>query len=276
MTVFARVSARAEVTEGQYCYPLRMFSWIGPLKPLLSALMLPPVSPLLLIFAGLLLLRFSKRWAQAAIFSGALLLWVLSCSASAYGLNQLLLRSYPPIAPADLQKAQAIVVLGGGVELYAPEYGQPILAALAYQRLLYGRYLKTLKDLPLVYSGGKGWGASSAQTQTEAQVAAFALKRDFGMTFYLSDGESRDTRENALRSYALLSAQGITRIALVTHDWHMQRSIMQFEAAGFQVLPAPMGYIQPPLRWESYFLPSAGGLEKTRIVLHEWLGRLHY
>jgi len=253
-----------------------MFSWIGPLKPLLSALILPPVSPLLLIFAGLVLLRFSKRWAQAAMLSGALLLWVLSCSASAYGLNHLLLRSYPPIAPADLQKAQAIVVLGGGVELFAPEYGQPILSPLAHQRLVYGRYLKTLHDLPLVYSGGKGWGASSAQTQTEAQVAAFALKRDFGMTFSISDGESRDTRENALRSYALLSAQGITRIALVTHDWHMQRSKMQFEAAGFQVLPAPMGYVQPPLRWDTDFIPSSGGLEKSRIVLREWLGRLHY
>jgi uncharacterized SAM-binding protein YcdF (DUF218 family) len=64
--------------------------------------------------------------------------------------------------------------------------------------------------------------------------------------FFLSDGDSRDTRENALRSFALLSPQGITRIALVTHDWHMQRSKMLFEAAGFQVLPAPMGYIQPP------------------------------
>jgi len=253
-----------------------MFSWIGPLKPLLSALILPPVSPLLLIFAGLLLLRFSKRWAQAALLSGALLLWVLSCSATAYGLNQLLLRSYPPIAIVDLQKAQAIVVLGGGVELHAPEYGQPILSPLAHQRLVYGRYLKTLHDLPLVYSGGKGWGAPSSQTQSEAQVASHALKRDFGMTFYLSDGESRDTRENALVSYALLSAKGITRIALVTQDWHMQRSVMQFEAAGFQVLPAPMGYIQAPLRWDSDFLPSGGGLEKSRIVLREWLGRLHY
>lgn len=238
--------------------------------------MLPPASPLLLIFAACVLGRFSRRWAQAAIFSGALLLWILSCSASAYGLNHLLLRSYPPMAPADLQKAQAIVVLGGGVELYAPEYAHPIIGSAAYQRLVYGRYLKTLHDLPLVFSGGKGWGASSAQTQTEAQVAANALKRDFGMTFAMSDGESRDTRENALRSYALLSAQGITRIALVTHDWHMQRSKMQFEAAGFQVLPAPMGYIQPPLRWDTDFLPSARGLEKTSIVLHEWLGRLHY
>jgi len=253
-----------------------MFSWIGPLKPLLSALILPPASPLLLIFAGLVLARFSRRWAKAAIFSGALLMWVLSCSASAYGLNHLLLRSYPALVPADLQKVQAIVVLGGGVDMYAPEYGQSILGTHAHQRLVYGRYLKTLQDLPLFYSGGKGWGANAAQSQTEAQVAAYVLKRDFGMTFFLVDNESRDTRENALHSFALLSAQGITRIALVTHDWHMQRSLMQFEAAGFQVLPAPMGYIQPPMRWDIDFLPSANGLEKTRFVLHEWLGRLHY
>jgi uncharacterized SAM-binding protein YcdF (DUF218 family) len=253
-----------------------MFSWTGPLKPLLSALILPPASPLLLIFAGLVLARFSKRWAQAAILSGALLLWVLSCSASAYGLNQLLLRSYPPLAPAELQKVQAIVVLGGGVDMYAPEYGQSILSPHAHQRLVYGRYLKHLSDLPLFFSGGKGWGANSTQIQTEAQVAAYVLKRDFDMTFFLFDDESSDTRENALLSYALLSAQGMTRIALVTHDWHMQRSLMQFEAAGFQVLPAPMGYVQPPIRWDTDFLPSASGLEKTKIVLHEWLGRIHY
>jgi uncharacterized SAM-binding protein YcdF (DUF218 family) len=253
-----------------------MFSWTGPLKPLLSALILPPASPLLLIFAGLVLARFSKRWAQAAILSGALLMWVLSCSASAYGLNQVLLRSYPALAPADLQKVQAIVVLGGGVDMYAPEYGQSIHSPHAHQRLVYGRYLKHLSDLPLFFSGGKGWGANSTQIQTEAQVAAYVLKRDFGMTFFLVDNESRDTRENALHSFALLSAQGITRIALVTHDWHMQRSLMQFEAAGFQVLPAPMGYVQPPIRWDTDFLPSASGLEKTKIVLHEWLSRIHY
>ena len=253
-----------------------MFSWIGPLKPLLSTLILPPVSPLLLIFAGWLLGRYSKRWAQAAILIGALLLWVLSCSASAYGLNHLLLRSYPALAAADLQNVQAIVVLGGGVEIYAPEYGQPIMGSSAHQRLVYGRYLTSLHDLPLFFSGGKGWGAASSQSQTEAQVAAYVLKRDFGMRFFLTDDNSRDTKENALHSFALLSAQGITRIALVTHDWHMQRSVMQFESAGFQVLPAPMGYIPPPQRWDTDFLPSASGLERSRIVLHEWLGRLHY
>ena len=253
-----------------------MLTWIGPLKPLISALLLPPASLLLLILAGVLLLRFSKRWGKALCVLGAVLLWVLSCSATAYALNQLLLRSYPVVTADQLKQTQAIVVLGGGVELYAPEYGQTTLSTAAYQRLVYGRYLKTLHDLPLVYSGGKGWAAPSGQVQSEAQVASYVLQRDFGLTFFLADEPSRDTRENALHSYALLSAKGIKRIALVTHDWHMQRSVMQFEAAGFEVLPAPMGYTQPPMRWDTDYLPSANGLRASKRVLHEWLGRLHY
>ena len=253
-----------------------MLTWIGPFKPLISALLLPPASLLLLMLAGVVLMRFSRRWGRALCLLGAVLLWVLSCNATAFGLSQLLLRSYPPLSTQALKQAQAIVVLGGGVDLYAPHYGQPTIGPEAYQRLVYGRYLKTLHDLPLVYSGGKGWGAPSAQTVSEAQVAAYVLQRDFGQTFFLADDESRDTRENALRSYGLLSSKGINRIALVTHDWHMQRSVMLFEAAGFEVLPAPMGYIQPIMRWDTDYLPSANGLKASNWVLREWLGRLHY
>lgn len=253
-----------------------MPSWIGPFKPLLSLLLLPPASPLLLVLLGVVVIGVSKRWGRALCTVGAILLWVLSCNATAYGLNQMLLRTYPPISMEALKQAQAIVVLGGGVDVYAPEYGQATLSTAAYQRLVHARYLKSLRDLPLVYSGGKGWAAASVQTQSEAQVAADVLKRDFGLSFFLTDDTSRDTHENALHSYAILAAKDIRRIALVTHDWHMQRSVTQFEAAGFEVFPAPMGFTQPPLRWETDFLPSAGGLVSTQRVLHEWLGRLHY
>jgi len=253
-----------------------MLTWIGPFKPLISVLLFPPASLLLLMLAGVILMRFSKLWGKALCAIGAVMLWLLSCSATAYGLSQLLLRTYPPLSTEALKQAQAIVVLGGGVELYAPQYGQPIIGSEAYQRLVYGRYLKTFHDLPLVYSGGKGWRASSAQTVTEAQVAGYVLQRDFGLRFFLADEASRDTRENALRSYAILSAKNIQRIALVTHDWHMQRSLEQFEAAGFEVIPAPMGYTQPPMRWDTDYLPSANGLRTSNRVLHEWLGRLHY
>jgi uncharacterized SAM-binding protein YcdF (DUF218 family) len=249
-------------------------SFIGPLKPLLTTLLLPPAGPLLLVFLGLLLAKFKRRWAWGLVFTGTLIMWLACCNATAYGLNRLLLKTYPAVTAAQRQDSQAIVVLGGGVDLYAPEYGETILGGTAHERLLYGAHLARQSKLPLIYSGGIGWGAPSDQNATEAAVAASTLKRELGMSFTWVDDQSRDTRENAQRSFEQLSKQGITRILLVTNDWHMQRSVRNFEQAGFVVQPAPMGYTQPPLRLDTDFLPSGGGLRDTRRVLHEALGRL--
>ena len=249
-------------------------SLLAPLKPLLTTLVMPPSGPLLVILLAAAVHRWRRRlaWALAGLAVAAL--WVLSCQASAYGLNQLLLKSYPPLSTSQLKNAQAIVILGGGVNLHAPEYGEAILANEAQMRLLYGVHLARESQLPMVYAGGVGWGAPEAQVDSEAAVAARVLARDSGMRFAWLDDQSRDTRENAQRSYEQLSKQGITRIALVTNDWHMQRSVRNFEQAGFQVLPAPMGYTQPPMRWDSDYLPSAKGLHDARTVLREWLGLL--
>jgi uncharacterized SAM-binding protein YcdF (DUF218 family) len=249
-------------------------SLIGPLKPLLTALVMPPAGPLVLILLGGLLARTRRRWAWGLVGMGAVMLWVLSCQATAYGLNQRLLATYPPVSTAQLKDSQAIVVLGGGVKLKAPEYGEPILAHDAHMRLRYGIHLARQTQLPLVYSGGKGWAAPSQQTLSEAAVAARVLQLDAGMRFAWVDEQSRDTQENAELSYAQLAPKGITRIALVTNDWHMQRSLRHFEQAGFVVHPAPMGYVQPPLRWETDYLPSGHGLSSTRQVLREWLGQV--
>ena len=249
-------------------------SFIGPLKPLLTTLLLPPAGPLLLVFLGLLLAKFKRRWAWGLVFTGTLIMWLACCNATAYGLNRLLLKTYPAVTATQLQENQAIVVLGGGVDLHAPEYGEPILAETAHKRLLFGAHLARQSKLPLIYSGGIGWAAPGAQQRSEAEVAAEALKRELGMSFTWVDDQSRDTRENAQRSFEQLSKQGITRILLVTNDWHMQRSVRNFEQAGFVVQPAPMGYTQPPLRFDTDFLPSGGGLRDTRRVLHEALGRL--
>ncbi|MEY4676224.1 MAG: hypothetical protein RLZZ470_731 [Pseudomonadota bacterium] len=267
-------------------------SFLGPLKPLLTTLVMPPAGPLLLLVAAAALAVWLGRstnaangaqsrprdrllrtaWAMAGL--AVVSLWVLSCQATAYGLNQWLLKTYPALQVQELKKAQAIVVLGGGVNLHAPEYGQTVLGGAAHQRLLYGVHLARQSHLPLVYSGGKGWAAPKGQLESEAAVAAYELQRDSGMRFHWVDDQSRDTRENAQRSFEQLSAQGIQTIALVTNDWHMQRSVRNFEQAGFQVLPAPMGYIQPPMRWDNDYLPSSGGMQNTTTILREWLGLL--
>lgn len=249
------------------------------LKPILTALVLPATSGLLALFA-LLFWAWRNRLRAAGLpvaLAGAttLLLWLLSCQAVAIWLSVHLLPQVRPISPEDLkpQHVQAIVILGGGVENDAVEYGGPTLSPDAMSRLLYGVHLSRATQLPMAYTGGIGWAGQTGQT-SEAEVAALALSRLGSTALRWQEKQSRDTRENALLTAALLKNDGITHIALVTHAWHMPRSVRQFEAAGLRVVPAPMGYIRsdvaPLLQW----LPSGNGLRESGWVIKEWLGLL--
>ena len=246
----------------------------GSLKPVLTALWLPPGGPLLLIFLACWLAQKHRRAAITLVLASSLSLWILACDATAYGLNRLLLTSYAPINQTALGQAQAIVVLGGGIEQFAPEYSSEELSDTAYKRLAYAALWVKRSGLPLLYTGGKGWAASNPQQHSEAEVAAQTLTRDFDMQLRWQESSSRDTGENALRTFETLSPLGIQRIALVTNDWHMQRSLHHFKQAGFEVIPAPMGYLQPPVNVPIDFLPTANGLRHSYWVLREWVGLL--
>jgi uncharacterized SAM-binding protein YcdF (DUF218 family) len=249
------------------------------LKPILTTLILPATSGLLVLIALLFWAwRCSARAARIPVaLAGVvtLLMWLLSCQAVAIWLSVHLLPQVSPITPDDLkrQEVQAVVVLGGGVDNEAAEYNGPTLSPDAMSRLLYGVHLSRTTHLPMAYTGGIGWAGANGQA-SEAEVAALALSRIGAPALRWQEGQSRDTRENALLTAALMKNDGITHIALVTHAWHMPRSVRQFEAAGLRVTPAPMGYIRsdmsPLLQW----LPSGKGLRDSGWVIREWLGLL--
>lgn len=253
------------------------------LKPILTAVVLPAASGLWLLFAGLLWAwrrSPSRFWIGPRLplaFMGlvASLLWLLSCQAVAIWLSLHVLPQVKPITVSELKQhhVQALVVLGGGVESVAPEYAGPILTPDAMSRLLYGSHLARQAQLPMAYSGGIGW-ASHADQATEAEVAALTLARLGATPLRWQERLSRDTRENAQNTAALLKAEGVTRIALVTHAWHMPRSVRQFEAAGLQVTPAPMGFIHSDEPLLLQWLPSGHALRDSGRILKEWLGLL--
>jgi uncharacterized SAM-binding protein YcdF (DUF218 family) len=264
----------------------------GELKPLLAALALPPTLPLLLVLAGVLLTwrqrgtsgRRSSAGSQAGSLQrlgllvallGAAGLWLLSCNAVAVWLARTALPQAAVISPADATRlkatgVQAVVVLGGGVLPDAPEYGRAQPSAPTAARLRYGFFLAKAADLPLAFAGGVGWAAAGTDVPSEASTAAHMAKEN-GLTFRWLDADSRDTAENAARTFALLQPAGVQHIALVTHGWHMPRSQKHFEEAGFKVLPAPTGLIRPLERPLLEWLPSAHGLTASRQVLREWL-----
>lgn len=250
----------------------------GEFKPLLTALLLPPAGPLLLALLGLLLM--GRRWLGGAIISlvGIASLWFLSCNAVSVELAQSLLPQPRPLAAQGVAMTgvQAIVVLGGGVLPRAPEYGKPQPSAPTLERLRYGAFLARQARKPIAFAGGVGWAAAGIETPSEAEVARSFLHDDYGIDLKWADSRSRDTAEGARMLMQELRRDKVVRIALVTHAWHMPRSVAAFEKAGFQVVAAPTGFAQPRSRPAIEWLPSGDGLTLSRAVLREWVGiKLH-
>ena len=255
-------------------------SELGIFKSLASGMVLPPVSLLLLIFFGLLLAVKRKASGIALAIVALAMLWLLSCPGTAVWLARTVLPQMAPTSAEQLKAAnvQAIVVLGGGVLPLAPEYGQEQLSAESGARLRYAIWLSrqtgTINPLPLAFSGGLGWTANSQQKQSEAEVASRSAASDYGVALRWAESGSRDTSANARLMQPVLKAAGIERIALVTHAWHMPRSVAAFERAGMTVTPAPMGFTLPMQNALMEWLPSGRGLQASQQVLREWLGLL--
>jgi len=249
---------------------------LAQFKPYLTALIMPPASLLLLLVLGWLMLHSKKRmvWGKRLIALAALSLALLSCNKVAVWLNEQLLPIYPMTNVNDALnfKAGAIVLLGGGVETGLPD-GVEQLQTATLDRLRYGVYLHRKTAIPLLFTGGKGWGASN-HFESEADVTFRVAKEVFGVDVKWLEGESRDTQENAENTFKILHAEGISKIILVTHSWHMPRSVKQFEAAGFEVLPAPMGQMTLSSAELLQWIPSAQGLKNSQTVLREKLGLL--
>ena len=166
------------------------------------------------------------------------------------------------------RQVQAIVILGGGSYFAAPEYGGDTVSHYTLERLRYGARLGRESSLPVLVTGGAPFGG-----RAEAESMREALERDFGIKVRWVETASRDTAENARLSAPLLKAAGVTRIALVSHGWHLPRAIELFEKQGIEVTPAPTAFSTGSPSLLEDLLP--GGLVTSRLALREYLGRLY-
>ncbi len=252
-------------------------------KPLVGALLLPPVPLLLLILAGALWLPRRRALGWTAVLLGVVGLWAASTTAVGFGLVQALSDPPPALTAAQITRLAraprtAIVVLGGGIRRVAPEYASSDLRYMTLERLRYGIWLARQTGLPVLFSGGVALGRDTGPT--EADTARRVAQRDFAFQLRWVETESRDTNENALFSMRLLRREGIEHIVVVTHGYHQRRSIGAFERAirrdgvAMSVEPASLGWGAPGPLTPAHFMPSLEGYTYTWLALHEWLGRL--
>jgi uncharacterized SAM-binding protein YcdF (DUF218 family) len=199
-------------------------------KQFLKNLVLPPTGPLLLAAVGLALIFFRRARAVGVGLCavGLVSLWVLSTPIAADSLVRWAER-YRALDPAQLQDAQAIVILAGGVRVNAPEYGSSAPGATSLERLVYGARLARQTRLPVLISGSRLEAASMSEF----------LHQDLGVTAEWVENRSRDTHENAQFSAVILARAGVHKVVLVTSAAHMARAVVEFNQAGIDTVPAP-------------------------------------
>lgn len=165
------------------------------------------------------------------------------------------------VAPAQLEAAQAIVVLASAV------YPDGTLSDGSLRRALHGMVLhrRGLASL-LVFSGMRlPDGPGEAEVRADlAQVLGIPSEA------ILTASGVETTRDEAVRVAALLHPRGVRRILLVSDSRHLARAGPLFERLGFEVRTAPTD----PLSGE---LTAPGArLELMRTALLELIGQLYY
>jgi uncharacterized SAM-binding protein YcdF (DUF218 family) len=141
------------------------------------------------------------------------------------------------------EKADAIVVLGCRV---LPS-GRPTTAAARRAARAAEGYLEGVAP-HVIASGGRRWGQL-----IEADVLRRELVRG-GVPEAAITRElwSLTTHENAIFSAEILRRRGVRHIAVVTCDWHMDRAIANFLAAGVEAWPLPSAGIRQGLMGRAY------------------------
>lgn len=243
---------------------------------LVSALILPPGVFFVLLAAGLFW-GGRHRWGRLLAVGSLVAFVMLSLNAVGYALVKPFEDRWPPLDSAVAKglgpERAVIVVLGGGRTLGALEYpARETLAAASLRRTAYAAQLSARTGLPLAVSGGKPGGGVLG----EAELMKNLLESGFRQIVTLVEDQSFDTRQNALYVAKALAQRNIRTVVLVTDVSHMPRAARAFEAAGLNVVPAPVHFrASAPLNVTD-FVPSVDGLELSRNALRELVGAVWY
>lgn len=241
---------------------------------LLSLLAYPHGQVLSLLLLALILLLFKRRGSGLAVLAVALSWFYLaSTPLLARHLMHSLEAPYPPRAMAEVERADVIVLLGGGVHDRAAEFTLGDLNQWG-DRLLYTAALyQAGKAQRILITGGGPEGEATEATLSADILQVMGVPSD---RLQLEEA-SRNTHDNARYTAEMLAATPDIRVLLVTSAFHMRRATALYAAQGVRVIPAPTDHqvragpvALPP------WVPSVNALSQTSVALHEIIGYHYY
>ena len=168
-----------------------------------------------------------------------------------------------------------IIVLGGSVEsLESTRRGQFVTNGAGERMLALGDLARRYPDARLVFSGGPGpLGAPGSEATAVRRFAGSLGVEPDRITF---EGTSRNTRENAAFTAAIVPPKAGERWLLVTSAFHMPRAVGCFRAVGYEIVAYPVDYRTAGSDDRQGFVLGSDGLSLLDFAAKEWVGLVAY
>lgn len=221
--------------------------------------------------AGWLFFRKQFKPAILLILLDALLvITMLPWTAATLGYT--LERRYPPQAMTTIPKADAIVLLGGGLGVVRPGFPYTECYTSADRAVMAFRLWKAGKAPVIIPTG------ESAQDSEKPLLETFGVPS----SAILCEQKARDTAENANLTMQILAERKCKKVLVVTSSWHLPRTMMLFRSSEVEFIPvscdteASLSRALAPVMplWQK--LPSFQAGMQTMTYAKEWLGILFY
>ena len=233
---------------------------------------------LLLFLLGIGVLLLWTPWRRAgrglATLATLLVFATATLPVGAWMVHQLENRF--PTVSAPPARVDGIIVLGGVVNQFMTvARGQVSIGGAAERLTEFADLARRYPQARLIFSGGSG--SLFRQDLKEADVLGpFWQQIGLDKSRIGYESQSRNTYENAVRSFDMASPRPGETWVLITSAFHLPRAVGCFRRAGWTVLPYPVDYQTPPVFEFELSLDLAGHLSMLELAVHEWMGLLFY
>jgi uncharacterized SAM-binding protein YcdF (DUF218 family) len=240
------------------------------IRATLPVFFIPPTGLMFWMMLGLGIMRYRRRIGIALAAICFVLLYALSLPL----VGSMLMASLEDPQPAveEAPGPGAIIVLGADSAFSSDLAAQAVPGSLSLERLVGAARLTRMTKLPVLITGGR-LGTTQAPV---ADLMADLFSDVFGLPVAWRETQAENTCENARFSVRILRQAGVSSAYVVTHAWHMRRTILAFQRAGFTIVPAPFHSDMGTSSGLTEFLPRASAWVHSYWAIHEWIGILAY
>ena len=229
-----------------------------------------------LLLSLLALLDLVRRPARSRLFLGLALIELVAFSLDpvARGLFARLeagaSNTFRPDPPYDV-----VVVLGGMVDLMAMRRSHEIELTEAVDRISRAAILLRTGQARTVLLSGGFIDPLPGEPSEATWLAGWLRDQGIPAEEIVVEERSRNTRENAVESAAVIAAHGWKRVLLLTSAWHAPRALGCFRAVGLTPDLLAVDHRSGSHEGGSW-LPRAAALSASTDALREMAGELVY